>query len=246
MPKTFIIIPVYNEASRLDKEIFLSHVDKEEAHHLLFVNDGSSDQSKEVLDSIKSANPNQINVLHLEKNYGKAEAIRQGVLFIKSKENIDYFGYIDADLATPLSQVNYLCEGFNKNKLLQIIIGSRVQMIGYDIKRNLSRHYLGRIFATYVSLLFGLIIYDTQCGAKFFKASDSTYKLFEDKFTSRWFFDIEIFIRYRESLGQSEFEKSIKEIPLQKWHEQGKSKLKLTDFILSPIHLAKIKRKYTK
>ncbi len=246
MSKTIIIIPVYNEALRLDKGVFYYHLEKNKLHHILFVNDGSSDDSITVLNQMKDKFPQQIHLLHLKQNQGKAEAIRQGSMSIQNFEEVSFFGYLDADLATPLSQVSYLCNEFHAKPALQFIIGSRVQLFGYDIQRKRSRHYLGRIFATYVSLLFKLNIYDTQCGAKFFRANKSNINLFEEKFVSRWFFDIELFLRYRNKVGITEFTNSFQEIPLKKWYEQGQSKLKWSDFILSPIQLHKIKEKYQK
>jgi len=246
MSKTFIIIPVYNEALRLNKDVFYSHLKENRLHNLVFANDGSSDESATILNQMKEEMPAQIHILHLAENQGKAEAIRQASKLIHSFKEVSYFGYFDADLASPLDQINHLLEGFNYNDELQIILGSRVQMMGYDIQRKRSRHYLGRIFATYVSLLFKLNIYDTQCGAKLFRATEANFKLFDSKFISRWFFDVEIILRHRNAIGITLFTKSLKEIPLQKWHEQGQSKLKWSDFILSPIQLHKIKGNYRK
>ncbi len=244
MSKIYIIIPVFNEASRLDKEVFLLHLQKHIHQQILFVNDGSNDNTIDIIEEIRKQANGQVHTLSLSQNKGKAEAIRIGVLKIQEKKtDADIFGYIDADLATPLSQIQYIVDELESAEK-QIAFGSRVQMIGYDIQRRWSRHYLGRIFATYVSLLFDFKIYDTQCGAKFFKANKINYSLFADKFSSRWFFDIEILIRYLILKGKNAFQNEIIEVPLKKWYEQGKSKLKWTDFVLSPIELFKIKQRY--
>jgi glycosyltransferase involved in cell wall biosynthesis len=245
MPKIYIIIPVFNEAQRLDEEVFLAHLQKHPLQQILFVNDGSSDNTNEVIEKLRKSAHGQVHTLSLSVNQGKAEAIRSGILKIAEKKNdADFFGYIDADLATPLSQVQYIVDTLEASYSSQIALGSRVQMMGYDIQRKRSRHYLGRIFATYVSLLFGFKIYDTQCGAKFFRASENNFSLFKDKFTSRWFFDIEILLRFINLKNQETFQKEIIEVPLKKWHEQGNSKLKFTDFIFSPLELRKIKKRY--
>lgn len=245
MPKIYIIIPVYNEASRLDKEMYLLHLQKNANQQILFVNDGSNDNTIEIIEELRQKANGQIHTLSKNVNRGKAEAIRSGILKIKEKKkDADFFGYIDADLATPLSQIQYIVDALNENPDKQIALGSRVQMMGFDIQRKRSRHYLGRIFATYVSLLFDFKIYDTQCGAKFFRANDDNYSLFSDTFSSKWFFDIEILIRFLKSKGKVSFQKEIIEVPLQKWHEQGNSKLKWTDFALSPFVLFKIKQRY--
>ena len=190
--------------------------------------------------------PEQIFTLHATKNQGKAEAVRLGFEYLMQNKNYDILGYLDADLATPLSQINHICYSLESNDELMMAFGSRVQLFGLDIQRKTSRHYLWRIFATYVSVLLGLQIYDTQCGAKFFRNNEILKAVFQEKFVSKWFFDIEIFIRLKVLFGKEKFQKSILEIPLKKWHEQGASKLKWSDFVLSPLQLSKIKKKYRK
>jgi glycosyltransferase involved in cell wall biosynthesis len=243
MSKVCIIIPVYNEANRLNQAAYLAHLAQERNHHLLFVNDGSTDQSQYVLEQLKANNPQQIDFLTLAHNQGKAEAIRQG--FMQAyRQSFDFIGYFDADLATPLNQINLLEGAIDQNSAYQISIGSRVQLHGYKIERKATRHYLGRIFATLVSMLFGFTIYDTQCGAKLFTANSATVQLFDSPFISRWFFDIEIFVRWQKQQGKTNFNESVIEVPLHEWHEQGQSKLKWSDFLTSPYQLLRIKQKY--
>ena len=155
--------------------------------------------------------------------------------------DFDYFGFIDADLATPLSQVDFLISQFNDDLIM--VFGSRIKLLNNNIERNIIRHYMGRIFATFVSILFKLEVYDTQCGAKFFRTSESSINLFKSPFISKWFFDIEIFLRLRKQSDYFEFQKNVKEIPLQEWIEKGNTKLSLSDFILTPFLLIKLKIK---
>ena len=94
-----------------------------------------------------------------------------------------------------------------------------------------------------MSYLLKLNIYDTQCGAKFFRTEIAT-DLFESEFISKWFFDIELFLRMRKEIGKELFTKSLKEIPLRNWEEKGESKLKLGDFLTTPFELGRIRKKY--
>lgn len=105
-----IIIPCYNEAQRLPVAEFQSFLKKDFDFKttFLFLNDGSDDQTIDVLQVLKNST-NQIEILDLKQNVGKAEAIRQGALSIDDTL-YDFIGYFDADLATPLSEITNLLE----------------------------------------------------------------------------------------------------------------------------------------
>lgn len=242
MSKVCIIIPFYNEASRVDRNAFAAFLSQHQDYAMLLVDDGSTDQTLSVLKELQQLFPQQIDVFSLNQNSGKAEAVRQGILQALNWQNFDILGYMDADLATPLEEAPYLVSHFSQSKH-QLVIGSRVQLFGWNIKRSLKRHYFGRIFATYVSLIFKLDIYDTQCGAKFFR-NEIASDLFTSEFVSRWFFDIELFLRLRKEMGPELFQQSLLEVPLHHWTEKGESKLKLDDFLNTPFELHRIKNRY--
>ena len=82
-------------------------------------------------------------------------------------------------------------------------MGSRLKRLGANIERKLSRHYIGRVFATGASLITQLPVYDSQCGAKFFR-TDIVETLFGKKFITKWVFDVEILIRARNHFGKYE------------------------------------------
>ena len=79
---------------------------------------------------------------------------------------------------------------------VEIVIGSRVQMLGRDTRHNWRRHYLGRVAATAVSVMLRLRVYDTQCGAKLFRAGATVGRVFLQPFLTRWIFDVEILSRW--------------------------------------------------
>jgi glycosyltransferase involved in cell wall biosynthesis len=237
MPTFCIVVPCYNEASRLDRQAFLSFAEEHPEVFLLFVNDGSQDATRQVLQSM-SAECRQVEHLDLPANVGKAEAVRQG--FLKALTGkYDWIGYLDADLATPLSEWWRLARITRENHW-ETGFASRVLLLGSQIRRLWLRHYLGRIFATVVSLMTRIAVYDTQCGAKVFSAGVAG-ELFENPFISPWFFDVEILYRIKKK--GTGLEKT-GEIPLQIWIERKGSRLKIRDFLRVPVELWRMWKVY--
>ncbi|SEH05288.1 glycosyltransferase [Candidatus Venteria ishoeyi] len=244
--KTLFIIPCYNEEFRLKTESFLQFESNNSNIHFLFVDDGSQDRTSLVIGDLCSKMKNS-NSLILTKNVGKAEAIRSGVLILKDDiKDYEFIGYLDADLSVPLEEINNFLTEIEKNKNIKFLMGIRVARLGANIDRKRSRHYLGRVFATVVSILLRKPVYDTQCGVKLIQSSLIT-QLFQEKFISKWLFDVELIIRWK--IFYPEYDDMIFEQPLKKWTEVAGSKLKLINFLYAPIELFKIwitYRKYLK
>lgn len=231
MKKTQIVVPCYNESKRIKAEAFLGALEKDPNLSFLFVNDGSTDDTFNVLQSLKEKNPRQVEILNLEKNSGKAEAVRMGML--KSLEGpFDNIGYWDADLATPVNAIEVFCCLLDSRDA-EIVMGSRVRLLGRNIQRKAARHYLGRVFATCASLLLNINIYDTQCGAKIFRASDTLKRVFQKPFKVHWTFDVEMFARFPMVMGKSLAEISSRwvECPLDEWFDVQGSNIKPKHFI---------------
>jgi glycosyltransferase involved in cell wall biosynthesis len=241
--QTMIVIPCYNEATRLNKDAFLSF-SKDNSHiSLLFVNDGSIDDTQGLLDAMREDAGDNIFVLHLRKNSGKAEAVRMGFLYAYQNFTLTYIGFWDADLATPLNEINDFINIID-NSDYDIVTGLRLLRLGAKVKRKVLRHFLGRIFATVVAnSVLKINVYDTQCGAKLFR-SILVPDLFSSQFVSKWFFDIEILARYIKAFQRENASKKIYEYPVFTWNDIGGSKLKLKDFFTVPLELVKIKKKY--
>ena len=241
--ETIIIIPCYNESKRLPTESFLDFADKNPQITFLFVNDGSTDDTLSVLEDLATKNPS-LQYLNLDKNGGKAEAIRQGMLYVVNQLESDYIGFLDADLATPLDEMPCFIE-LSKRKDYEMITGLRLARLGTEIKRKTVRHYLGRIFATCASLMLKLPVYDTQCGAKLYK-TEIVFNIFKSPFITRWLFDVELLARYISFYGREKATTKIYEYPILKWEDVQGSRLKVKDFIRAPYELLIIKRKYLK
>jgi dolichyl-phosphate beta-glucosyltransferase len=241
-----IIIPCYNEEDRFDPASFAKFANPSHSVTFLFVNDGSTDRTLELLESLKASDPAKFSLLSLQPNQGKGEAVRQGILTALDSRP-DYVGFWDADLATPLYAISEFLDLAESRPNLEIIIGSRVKLLGRKVERRAARHYIGRVFATAVSTLLGVAVYDTQCGAKLFRASGGIHTLFQQPFVSRWIFDVEILarlIRARRGTQLPQPEQVIYEFPLLEWRDVPGSKLGYSDFIRAAWELAAIYNRY--
>lgn len=240
MQKIAIVIPCYNEAYRICPDAFIDYDASDSRVHFIFVNDCSTDHTSAIINKLAKDYPARFSVVHLENNLGKAGAVRQGFLKAFSAD-FEAIGFWDADLATPLAEIEMFIEKLETSGI-DIVIGSRVRLLGRPIERRAVRHYLGRIFATVASLVLGETVYDTQCGAKLFRNTKTLKQVFSEPFTVNWIFDIEILARYilqgrieERSLGEF-----ASEYPLQQWKDVAGSKLKGKDFLISAVEIIKI------
>nr|HIA89000.1 glycosyltransferase [Gammaproteobacteria bacterium] len=240
--RSCLIIPCHNEADRLDRKAVEAFVQSTPTIDLMMVDDGSDDATGELLQVLKNTTTDRLHVLCLPSNQGKAKAVRAGVQAALALKRFDVVGFCDADLATPLSEMIRLTEVLDKQGA-DMVFGCRLLRLGADIRRSKLRHYLGRIFATVVSSVLGLPVYDTQCGAKVFRASIAC-EIFEAEFSTRWLFDIELLARYLQSYGQEFTLSKVIEVPLKIWIDRPGSKLTLHDFLMAPCELWRIWRRY--
>lgn len=233
--KVVLVVPCYNEAQRLQVKDFISTDEKV----FLFVNDGSSDKTYDLLKTMEGPSH---HILNLKKNSGKAEAVRLGMLAALDRfPDVTWIGFWDADLATPLNQVEFMLSFLKINEShYRAVFGSRVMRLGALIHRSFLRHVIGRLFVTYSSFVLGSHAYDSQCGAKLFRA-DIVKDLFSKPFISKWFFDMEIIQRL------SERNLSVLECPIQNWQDVSGSKIHpITDGFKAFFEVIKIRKMYGK
>lgn len=240
--RTTVVIPCYNEEQRLPVREFVAFAATHPQVRFLFVDDGSRDGTWNLLDRLPSLSP-LFAVHRLERNQGKGEAVRQGCLRALT-ENSEYIGFWDADLATPLQAIPDFMEVMIQNPHLEMVSGARVQLLGRSIRRKWARHILGRIFATAASIALGMPVYDTQCGAKLFRVTGRTPSLFEQRFRTRWLFDVEILARLINLTAQGQAIDLVYEYPLKTWTDIKGSKVKASDFPKAFLELADIYRTY--
>ena len=194
--KFSIIIPCYNEAQDI-----VSNVDKIKEYvasknldyELLLVNDGSKDNTKEVIESIPG-----VKALSYEPNRGKGAAIKYGI----GNATGDYILFMDADLSTDLSAVDKVVEHAPH---YDMIIGSRHAKDSVIKKKQPAlRVFIGWCCRQLVNMRFHTKLKDTQCGFKAIKA-DVAKKIIEKQLIDKFAFDVEyIYIAKLNNLTMKE------------------------------------------
>lgn len=240
-----LVVPCYNEERRLAPDAFERALGFEPRLSLRFVDDGSRDGTREVLERLRERAPKRISVQALERNSGKAEAVRRGVL-AAIEGGAPAIGYWDADLATPLEELPGFLDVLERSGAVDVVLGSRVKLLGRRIERHLYRHVYGRAFATVVSLMLDLPVYDTQCGAKVFRATDDVRGAFGEPFLSRWIFDVELLMRLVKAWNSRGIDPAdrIVEMPLHTWTDVPGSKVTTRDAVRAIGELTALAKRY--
>ncbi|SEL38610.1 DNA-binding response regulator, OmpR family, contains REC and winged-helix (wHTH) domain [Maribacter orientalis] len=233
-----VVIPCYNEEERLLSTEFKDFAHKNLGYHLCFVNDGSTDKTLEVLEKLKKGSESNISIYNCEQNGGKAEAVRQGMLHLAKDEQLDYIGFLDADLSTDFRDFDDLVETLDQSNF-KIVSGSRMSRMGANITKESARKIISMTINLIIRTILRMPFNDTQCGAKVMDRSVVPL-LFDKPFITKWLFDVEMFIRMRKHYGKTEAKKFICEQPLKRWIHADGSKLSMKDSVKIVGQLAKI------
>jgi CheY-like chemotaxis protein len=233
-----VVIPCYNEEERLSSKEFKDFAHKNLGFHLCFVNDGSTDNTLQVLYELRAGNEENISVYDCAKNGGKAEAVRQGMLHLERDPQLDYIGFLDADLSTDFRDFDDLVHTL-ENSEHKIVSGSRMSRMGADITKESARKIISKSINLIIRSILKMPFNDTQCGAKIMERG-IVKMLFTKPFVTQWLFDVEIFMRMRKHYGKHEVRKYICEQPLKRWIHADGSKLSMKDSMKIFGQLAKI------
>tara|TARA_B100000579_G_C22845690_1_gene864160 strand:- start:985 stop:2022 length:1038 start_codon:yes stop_codon:yes gene_type:complete len=163
--KLSIVVPIFNEERYIEK-LFLNIIKyfNEENIEIIFVNDGSFDNSKKILEKLK------INydyffkfiLINLEKNSGKGRAVKSGIDISKG----EYILLQDADLELDSKDSRELYETIDKDKNIKCIFGSRY-LSGKLKKHNyFINQFIGKFNTLIFNLFFGQSLTDIHCGLK--------------------------------------------------------------------------------
>ncbi|MFH0983957.1 MAG: dolichyl-phosphate beta-glucosyltransferase [Candidatus Omnitrophota bacterium] len=187
MPHLSVVIPAYNEELRLPQTLasvvaFLQS--QPYASEIVVSDDGSQDRTIPLAEELLKDFPHQI--LKVPRNRGKGHAVRQGMLAATG----DYVLFMDADLSTPIEEVNGFLERLEKDQ--DVVIGSRALPDSrVEIHQNFFRESMGKVFNFIAQRWAFKGVQDSQCGFKCFRR-ESARKLFGLQKLDGFSFDVEI------------------------------------------------------
>ena len=188
MLKVGLVIPCYNEEkcieSTVDKVKDYLKDKKDYEFYIVPVNDGSKDNTEEVLKSIKD-----INYVSYKENGGKGKAIREGMRYCADELNCDYVIFMDADLSTDLVAVERCLAMLDCGE--EFVIGSRYDKeSNIKIKQPFKRRFISKCSRIIIASMFHFKLKDTQCGFKGMK-KDIAKLLVEKSLMDKFSFDVE-------------------------------------------------------
>jgi dolichyl-phosphate beta-glucosyltransferase len=215
-----VVVPAYNEERRLGpslKAICRYLGEDDQPWELIIVNDGSTDRSHEVMVAAAAVEP-RIRVIESATNRGKGHAVRLGVLASLGQQVL----ICDADLATPIEEVEPLRKALSEGNL--VAIGSRAGPTSkIEVSQGRLRETMGRFGNRLIRVIAVPEIADTQCGFKLFDG-ESARAAFAHARLNGWGFDFEIL----HLCGR--FGWPIVEIPVR-WAHQPGSKVRPLDYL---------------
>lgn len=239
-----VVIPCYNEESRILSDEFKAFVHSNLGYHLCFVNDGSTDKTLEVLKKLAKGKEEYISVYDCPKNGGKAEAVRLGMLHLANQRQFNYIGFLDADLSTNFKDFDDLVKTIS-NSEYKIVSGSRINRMGAEIAKDSARAIVSKTINYFIRKTLGMEFMDTQCGAKVM-SKDVVEQTFQKRFLTKWLFDVEIFMRMKKIYGNEKVQQYLCEQPLNRWEHVDGSKLSFKDSMSIVSQIGQIAMYYNK
>ena len=230
-PDITIVIPAYNEESRLERTVrdAVAHFRADDRpFELIVVDDGSRDDTSGLARRLSDELP-EVHLIRLAANHGKGYAVRSGVVNARGRTVL----FADADGATPFAEIGRLGAALEAGA--DLAIGSRAfHAAGVSVKAKLYRRVIGRIFHALVELLTVRNVKDTQCGFKLFRAPVA-HDLFSRMRMNGYSFDVELLVM----AGRRGYR--VAEVPVN-WEHQPGSKVRLTvDSLRMAVDLFRIR-----
>jgi len=218
-PSVHLVVPCYRESARIGAFLpeLCAEMMKLGAVQVLVVEDGSdaeeAERMRRIVDNLSAVHPCLLQLKSLPDNLGKGGAVYAGW---HEHGGAEWLAFVDADGACPAVEVARL---LGLRQPGTTLFASRIKMLGHRVDRLLKRHLLGRVYATLVSELLAVPVYDSQCGLKL--VPRAAFERIADRLEVRGFaFDVELMVALLDTGC------SIQEVPID-WHEVPGGKVSL-------------------
>ena len=217
-PSVSIVIPAYNEVHRLEASIralreYLSPA--RWSHEILFVVEHSADGTLELARRLTERLP-AFTVIGHDVQRGKGFAVRSGMLHARGE--IAFF--MDADLSTPLPEMDQFLARFRDAPSVDVLVGNRRHPHSAILRRQtFVRRKMGQTFNAVLRAFGGIRLADTQCGFKAFRRQASA-AIFSRQKLDGFAFDVEVLL-LAERLGFK-----VQDLPVQ-WSNADGSRVRI-------------------
>jgi dolichyl-phosphate beta-glucosyltransferase len=198
-PELSIVIPAYNEAHKVARDIEAASaflMNERLIGEIIISDDGSNDETAETARACSVPSPLTLKVISQDHNRGKGAAVRAGVLASAG----DFVMFADSGVCIPYEQAMRGLVLLRGNKC-EIAHASRKRIDSVITNpQPLHRRILSRIFRSAVDAFLGLPyrLTDTQCGFKLYRG-DLARTLYEECLTEGFLFDLEIILRAKKA-----------------------------------------------
>jgi len=227
----YLVIPCYQESGRISRFLgeLCDETQKLGGVSIRVVEDGSGEAESRRLRDIVAAqqtrSPHLLPPLMLPENLGKGGAVYAAW---REEKNAEWLAFVDADGSCSALEVARLIRIAREDAPRSAFFASRIKMLGKTVERDFCRHLLGRVYASLVSELLDIPVYDSQCGLKLvprlcFQAVQARLKI------HGFAFDVELLVALLDSGC------AVHEVPIS-WHEIQGGKVHL---LRDPVRMAR-------
>lgn len=210
-----LVVPLYEEESRVAEfgpELLDFVVAAPIGSELVFVDDGSRDDTVAVVEALLRGRPDVAARVLERPHRGKGATVAAGLASVRAP----WAGFCDVDLSTPLPDLARIAHAATRGQVLAIgsrdVSGSRLVQPESRVRETLGRAYNRLVQATITP---GVL--DTQCGAKF-AATELWHHILRDSREEGFAWDAEV-IALARALGIP-----VREVPIE-WRHDDRSRV---------------------
>ena len=156
-----IVIPLYNERESLpDLYAWIERSLKDFSHEIIFVDDGSTDGSWEVISSLRAQSGNPVRGIRFRRNYGKSAALYEGFAAAEG----DIVITMDADLQDSPEEIPEMVRMIREEGY-DLVSGWKQHRKDNAITKNLP----SKLYNWTARKVTGIKLHDMNCGLKAYR-----------------------------------------------------------------------------